>query len=379
MKKCFKFFALFFLASIFFGYYADAEETHITDEFPVIIRGTRPVGMGNAFIAMQGSDSNAQFYNPASINDFDSEISYEVSAPAAEFDAGIFPMISDLLKLRDDLHNATGTQQKIDIFKEFAEKDTGRYNHLSSSMVLFQARNKNFSASMIADNHSVISLRDQAFPNFELKTTTTFGPVVGGAIGLLNDDLQLGTNIKFLYRMGIEKQIIIGDILVNSISDLIGFGAWDKGFGVGMDLGLKYKLPFAKESLNPTIGATIQDLGNTYFTDDAPPIPMSVSLGAGIFPKIGNVGFSILADFRELNRQKNFLTKFHFGIEAKFPKTLKTIFSLRAGCNQGYPAVGASASWGLVTMNLAFYGEEAGEYDYSKADYRGAVGFDFIF
>jgi hypothetical protein len=358
---------------------AQAKETNISDEYPSVYRGVRPLGMGNAFIAMDGTDSNAQFYNPASINDYDEKIVYAVGAPMAELDMGVIPMIGDLLDLKKNLQGADTSKQKIDYFKDFTKKDTGRYNHLATSMLLFQARKKNFAASMVLDDHSVISLRDKAFPNFEFKTTTTAGPVVGGALGLMDDDLKIGANVKLLFRMGIAKQITIGDILVHSLSELIGFGAWQKGFGAGVDLGMKYKLPVAKETLRPTIGITIQDLGNTYFTDDVSIMPMSISVGAGIFPKLGKVDFAIVADIREINQAINMLTKFHFGVEAQFPKVIHTKFSLRAGCNQGYPSVGASARWGLATLNLAFYGEEAGKYNYSKPDYRGAIGFNFEF
>jgi len=109
---------------------------------------------------------------------------------------------------------------------------------------------------------------------------------------------------------------------------------------------------------------------------------MSVTAGMGIFPTIGGNEFALLIDLRELNQRRDFLTKFHAGIEAKLPRMGKDgslQFALRGGCNQGYPAFGLSASWPFLRIDAAFYGEEAGEYTSSKADYHMAfqLAFDF--
>jgi len=232
---------------------------------------------------------------------------------------------------------------------------------------------------VVADNRTVISLRNQAFPNFDFKTLTSTGIVAGSAYGFFEESLQVGANVKFLYRMSKEDEITEGDILVYSIKQLIGFGSWEKGFGAGVDVGAKYKLPFAQESLKPAFGVTLQDIGNTRFTGGAAEMPMSFSVGGGIFPKLGDVELAILSDFRELDKKIDFMGKFHAGVEARFPEVLRTRLTLRGGCNQGYIATGFSAQWKLVTLNFAFYGEEAGEYTYSKPNYRLStqIAFDF--
>ena len=288
-----------------------AKKTGIGDECPQLMRGVRPLGMGNAFITMPGTDSIAPFYNPAAINDYTEKRQYAIGAPMAEFDPGFFPIIEDLLNLRDELHGSDTSSQKIHFFRNFTERNVGKYNHFATSMSLFQVMHKKYFAAVVADNRDVISLRDEAFPNFEFKTGTSAGVVGGSAMGFFDDSLQIGGNLKILYRMGIEDQITTGDILVYSIKELIGFGAWKKGFGVGIDGGFKYRLPLLKKSLKPTIAITIQDIGDTWFTNDAPKLPMSISVGAGIFPKIGNVDLAMLMDLRELNQQMHFLSKFH--------------------------------------------------------------------
>ena len=121
----------------------------------------------------------------------------------------------------------------------------------------------------------------------------------------------------------------------------------------------------------------MQDIADTRFTGGVEKLPMSVTVGAGIFPVIGDYDFAILVDFRELNQQTHFLRKFHAGIEANLPRLGKTEFAIRGGCNQGYPAFGLSANWPIMRLDLAFYGEEAGQYTYSKGSYRIDTQFSF--
>lgn len=341
------------------------------------MRGVRPLGMGNAFLTMPGDDTIAQFYNPAAINDLEAKREYQVLAPMADFTPSFFGVTSDLLDLKHQLHSATSSKQKIEYFDRFVSKNTGDFEQFTTSMALFHVRHKRYAAGVIMDGRAVISLRNQTFPNFEFKTYTTAGIVGGSALGFFKDSLQVGANLKVLYRMGIEDQITTSDILRSSIKQLIGFGAWQKGFGVGGDFGMTYKLPFLEETLRPTIAATVFDIADTRFTGDVESMPMSVSGGVGIYPKFGGNQFAFLADFRELNRQLPFLQKFHFGIEAHLPKLHKTQLVIRAGCNQGYPAFGFAAWWPFMKLDLAIYGEEAGEYTHSKGSYRFSTAFAF--
>ncbi len=351
--------------------------TGIGQEFPSIMRGTRMLGMGNAFIAMPGTDSFAPFYNPAAINDYDPEIRYTFSFPGVGFNSGFFETIDDLFDLKNELKSAAGPRQKIDYFDSFVSRHTGEYNQFNFAAPLFQAHSRYFAASVIVDNRTVISLRNQAFPNFEFLTQSTFGAVGGGAIGFFHQRLQLGGNLKLLFRMGVEDQVTTRNILTHTIKQLIGFPSWNKGVGVGADVGVKYRLPVLENVLKPTLALTVQDIADTRFTGGAAKLPMSVSVGFGLFPILGETPFSIVMDIRELNRSTNFLNKFHFGIETQLPAIVHPRISLRGGCNQGYPSFGLSAAWKPVALHLSLYGEEAGEYTHSMASYRIAAQLDF--
>lgn len=358
---------------------ASANDTSIGDEYPGIFRGVRPLGMGNAFSAMPGTDFNAPFYNPAAINDYEEKNHYSILNQMIDFDIGVFSMLSSVFKLNSDLKKETTDSGKIRVFDSFTQAHAGEFHDVSTSMPLFQIRHRYYAASVVLNSRTVVSLRNRSFPNFEIKSTSRAGAVGGGAYGFFDDTLQVGGNLKLLYGVGVEDQITSRDIVSESLGNMIGWSRWKKGFGAGVDIGTKYALPFAREILRPTLSLVIQDVANTRFTGGAQKIPMSVTAGAGIFPEVGGVKIAVLTDFREINQRIDILKKFHFGVEARFPEVVHTVFSVRAGTNQGYPACGFTAEWPIVAFNFAFYGEEEGEFNHSKVDYRfvGQLAFGF--
>ncbi len=359
-------------AAVFTPSNSFARKTAIGDVFPSLMRGVRPLGMGNAFVAMPGSDAIAPFYNPAAINDFSEERIYTVGVPMLDFNPNFFGAFYDLYDLKHKIKTHMPANQKIAIFNNYVKKYTGEFTSLYSQMPLFQVRHKFYTLSAVADSRTVVSFRNQVFPNVDYKTAQTVGIVAGSAVSVIDDDsLQIGLNGKLLVRMGKEDEITSADIVINSIQKLIGFQTWQKGVGFGFDLGAKYRLPFWQDSLQPTIAVTGQDIGGTRFSGNAPTMPMSLSVGAGIFPSIGSIKLAILADVRELQIHQTFMKKFHFGVEATFPKNRLFTPTLRAGCDQVYPSVGATLKFPkLVSFLFAFYGEEAGHYSTTKPIWR---------
>lgn len=367
-----------------------AGETNIGNEYPSLARGTRPLGMGNAFLTMKGTDDNAIFYNPAAINDFDNEIHYSFLVnPTIEMSQSIYSLIKDTFNLNDDLNDATTDAQLTQIFKDYVNKRIGEFHSININYPVAALRHHYFYVATLVDSRTTFSLRNRVLPNFEFKTRNDGGIIVGGAYGFLFDDLQVGIALKFLYRIGMEEIVTVNKILVDNLSSLIGFDSWKRGFGVGIDLGVKYRLPVEDidtlDSLNPTIAITYQDIGNTRFTGGAPSTPQSISAGLGIhpvlgdlLPALGNIEASLVVDFREINQEKDILNKFHLGTEVRFPTLVKFIKpSIRLGCNQGYLATGFGIQFIVwryqPIINFAYYGEESGKYGHRGANYRLAA------
>lgn len=354
------------------------DNTGVTNEYPGHLRGIRPLGMGNAFIAMPGTDHNAQYYNPAAINDYEKKHRFQLISPAVDFNLQILSTINDVKDLASDINDAATDSGRITAFDTFVQQHTGEFHRVGLGLPLFHLSHKYYAAGLNVDSRTSISLRNQSFPNFELKSVNDAGITGGTAYAFLDESLQVGVNLKFLYRAMAEEQVTSGEIVNASIGSIIGWSQWQKGFGVGGDIGAKYKLPWLAK-LKPTVAVVVQDVGDTRFSGGASKQSMSVAAGGGIFPTLGKFEFAVLADFREINHKVDFLKKLHAGLEARFPEILKTRFALRAGTNQGYFATGFSANFPIVGLHFAFYGEEVGEYTRSKASYRLASQLEFEF
>ncbi|MBI4126589.1 MAG: hypothetical protein HY465_03765, partial [Deltaproteobacteria bacterium] len=309
MKRFFNRATIFAAVIVFSSTVSFAENTGIGNEYPSLNRGVRALGMGNAFVSQKGTDYNAQFYNPAAINDFEKKHHFLFVNPGADMNTGIINTINDVLDLSDDLDADGSDSEKLDTFDAFVLAHAGDFNHAVVNLPLFHIRHKYYAAGLIVDGRTTISLRNPTFPNFELKSVNDAGIAGGGAYAFFDDSLQVGLNLKVLYRAAIEEQITSNDILNQDLGDIVGWSAWSKGYGVGVDLGTKYALPWWKETLHPTFAVVIQDIADTRFSGGAPKTPMSVSAGGGVFPKFGPVEFGVLADFREINQQQDFLKK----------------------------------------------------------------------
>src|SRR5687767_10222402 len=74
---------------------------------PRLQQGIRPLGMGGAFVAVDGSDENALFYNPAAINDLPEDVHMQFVLPSVEFSYKAIPFIaSDIPDLADRIDAA---------------------------------------------------------------------------------------------------------------------------------------------------------------------------------------------------------------------------------------------------------------------------------
>ncbi|MBU4485191.1 hypothetical protein KKA47_07220 [bacterium] len=369
---------------------SSAAETNIANEYPSLNRGARPLAMGNAFLTMKGTDDNAAFYNPAAINDFEGFHFSFGANPFIDLSTSIYTLTKDVIDLSKDLGDVTADSDKTTIFQDFTTKHIGDFQYLNVGYPLIAFRHHFFYLGVITDSRTSISLRNQAFTNFEFKMRNDAGVYLGGAHSFFFDDLQIGLGLKVLYRAGIEDVITADSILASDdLTDDLGWSQWKKGIGVGADLGVKYQVPDfgvdILDTLKPTVAATYQDIANTRFSGGAENTPQSVSVGVGIHPTLGDfhaslgeTEASIVADFRELNQKKHWLNKFHAGAEIRFPTLAKVLKpSLRAGTNQGYLAAGAGFEFIALRyrpiINFAYYGEELGEVNHEKSSYRLAA------
>lgn len=362
------------------------EVTTIAPEYPSLYKGVRPEGMGNAFIAMPGSDENAPFYNPAAINDYGEKLHFRILSPSFDFSPGSIGLAKDIVNLAKDVNAASGNEAKVNVFRTFVDNHIGQFQSVAVRMPVLQVQHKWFFVSLLGDSRNTVSLRNRSFVNVEISSRSDVGGVIGSAYNFkdvlgIEQNVQLGVDVKVIHRISIDRIVATNDIINNSrFSDSIPV---KRSTGVGVDVGLKGDFPTLGvawlEAIKPTLAVTYQDIGNTRFAAGVPDTQQSVSAGFAVHPNWGRWEFHVANDFRELNQDTAFMKKWHIGAEAFAPKLGFFRPSFRIGGNQGYIGGGTTLDFKYAKLEFATYGEEAGVSTSSKQLRRLAVNLSFGF
>ena len=333
---------------------------------PRRMEGIRPLGMGGAFIAADGEDENALFYNPAAINDFEDKIHMQFVLPTVKTSYKAINFIaSDILNLADDIDAAATDSAKVDVFDAFAATNTGRYEEVGLQGSLVNFMYKWLAASIFYDTYSVIALTNPASNTIDVEAVSHMGLQLGSAYSFFEDQLQVGLAVKVLERHFVDETITQRAILASAtFDDIFDFNRF--GFGVGVDFGVKGRLPInAKwwKDLDPVFAATVQDIGHTRFTNDTGRSQQSATAGLAIHPNFWKFKNQFVVDVRDLEYQSDIINKLHAGFELSLPEISKVLrsFAVRVGLNQGYFAAGFGLDFKYFKLNAATWGREVAE------------------
>lgn len=372
--KNFLLLSIFCLGGLVQIYSFDAYAQNLTMRHsPRLMQGIRPLGMGGAFIAVEGTDENVLFYNPAAINDYEPKVHMQFLLPTVEFSyKSISFFASDLLDLIDDIDAAGTDSEKVDVLDQFAAQNTGRYEEIGIRAPIATFMHKYVTASLFYENRSILALLNPASSTVDLEATSHAGLQVGSAYGFFDDKLQVGLALKFLERHLINETLTQRDVLANTdFSDAIELSNF--GFGIGVDVGVKGKIPLggrAWEFLDPTFAITLQDIADTRFFagDDVGRLEESLTAGFALNPKFWKLESIFAVDFRDLDHQTDVLNKFHAGYEVTWPEISKVLrsASVRVGVNQGYITAGFGLDFKYFKLNAATYGREIAEFTTQK-------------
>ena len=353
------------LAAILPTHSAQAQNLTLRDA-PHNMQGLRPLGMGNAFIATEGSDINALFYNPAGLADYEKKTHMDFMSLSAEVSSGAVQFVKDVLDLTDDLDGADDSSAEVDVLNQFAKDSTGEYQEAGFHLQIANFRRKYIGASLFVNNRTVLALTNPQSSTVDIEVLSQGGLQVGGAYSFMEDLVQVGGALKFMERHLIDAQISERALVATSdTSDIVDVD--NLGFGVGVDLGVKSRLPIkgnkAVDFLDPVMALTWQDVANTRFTGDVGKTPQSVSLGVAVHPNFDEKFKNTLAiDYSDINRQSTFITKLHVGYELLFPEVGSFFHNtgVRVGLNQGYFTAGFGVDARFVKIEAATWGRELG-------------------
>jgi hypothetical protein len=363
-----------------------AAQTGIPNSYPSLMRGVRPLGMGNALIALSGTDENAMFYNPAAINDYGPHFAFRFVSPTIDFSPGAISLFKDVKNMATNINDATTSADKTRIFRDFVDQHAGQFESVGLNLPLLTMMNKWITFSLLGQNRTSMSFRNRAFTNIEIMSRTDTGGVIGTSYNFKNalgikENVQLGVDMKMIYSLfSINSTVTTGDIINSaSFSDTI---PRSNSFGVGGDIGLKADVPVFGvgwlEKLAPSVGVAYQDVGNTRFQNGVPDIEQSVSVGLGFSPKIGKFQFRFDNDFRQLNQTTDFINKWNIGAEVVGPRMLGFFTpAIRVGGDQGYITGGVTLDFRFMKLEFATYGEDAGQFGREKELRRLAANVTF--
>ncbi len=334
---------------------------------PRSMQGIRPLGMGDAFIAVDGTDENAIFYNPAAINDYEKKIHMQFLLPTVEFSYKAISFFKDdLTGLASDISDATTNANKITVLQNFTNKNAGRYEEVGVHAPIAILMHKYITAALFYENRSVLGLLNAASSTVDIDSVSQGGLQVGSSYSFWDNKLQVGAALKFMERYLISKELTQRDVVANNnFSD--SFSLHRTGFGVGGDIGVQAKIPLKHSKvwdyLDPTFALTLQDIANTRFTGDVGETPESLTAGFAVHPNYWKLKSVFDFDVRDLDHRKDFITQIHAGYEVTWPEMTKILrsVSLRAGMSQGYACGGFGLDFKYFKLNAATYGREIGK------------------
>lgn len=332
------------------------------DELKWTHYGVRPLGMGNAFVAV-ADDFNALFYNPAGLARL-SSWSMELINPSLGISSNTVKAVQDVNGLMNGSADA-GTNAVTTALKTF-ESLEGKNQYLNLGFtphLIFPG----FGLGIGVDLGGSIVVHHQVAADIDAGITALV-PITY-AKSMLEDRLSLGASVKGAFTSGVDREFSIADITAfTKSSSTTSTTDSDKklkdyvvgGKGVGVDVGMLFT---PVKTMEPTFGMSIADFGGTPYqpTDEnlGKPKPRQPSVNTGISfkPYMSNGSYLLAAlDVHAINQPTHYSKKVNIGTEYGLGKILK----LEAGLHQGELSAGVQLDAWLLILRFATYAEQLG-------------------
>lgn len=322
------------------------------EEFPSLFRGVRPLGMGGAFITLS-DDENAMFYNPAGLNDVSGFGGVGLLNPLIEVSKNTNSLYQDLSDLDTDDAGEVAA---------FLSERVGEHQHVRAALLPHFFMH-NFAIAALGQATVDMEIRNRANPVVPTSVRLDTGVLASGALGFLDQKLQIGVTGKFIQREGVNRVYTAVDIAAENFDPL---DDTVKKSDFAFDIGTKVNF---KNFLKPSVALVVQNITDLDF-EELGEIPQQINIGASINPDfwILKTTFAVQIDdvTKNVEADDDLYKRTHLGAEFRFPM----ILAVRAGINGGYPAAGVDIDFWILSISAATYAEELGAVSGQRADRR---------
>jgi hypothetical protein len=315
-------------------------------QFPILYQGVLVEGMGGAFTAV-ADDSNAPFYNPAGLDNIQSS-SFQILNISADITyPSLYPNLYNSLNGASTSNPSTYVSAFNSVAGQSLYARVGDYSNYTTH---------DFAIGLLTNNQALgVANASPTTTNLaSLAALSDSGIVISGAYGFFNHHLQVGGTLMGLYQMfenvpslTVSQASALSSTLSNNLSH---------GFGVVGNLGAIYHFDLP---LNPTLGASILNVGTASF-GDAGSLPQLINAGVGIDPDIGfgrllaDIDYVDVTNYLYYTGDSLWLHT-RFGVQYQFPE----ILTVSAGLYEGYPTFGVGIDLWAFEVNASYYTEEA--------------------
>ena len=328
--------------------------------------GMRPLGMGNAYVAI-ADDFNAVFYNPAGLarlNDW----YLEIINPGVTISSGAIDFFNEVST------NKEGEEGLVDIIEDKAGESFTAEAFMSPYFVT-----KHFGLAIGVELGFNTAIHRDVSVDLEGGGKITIP--ISLAFNFFDSKLSVGASLKTVLLGGVNEEFSI-DIISEFDKGADAIENYVKsGYGFGVDFGVLFT---PVKYMEPTFGLSITDLGGTAYqelqsvkdtTGKAPPTPPSVNIGMSLKPvKINSFYLTTSIDMHSINRPFSFAEKFNFGVEAGIGQ----VFKAQLGAHDGYVTAGIQLDISVIKLRAVTYADEVGDYSGQQEDRRYALQLKFL-
>jgi hypothetical protein len=312
---------------------------------PPELPGTRPLGMGNAFVAV-ADDRNALYYNPAGLGRLNGTHVAGLGVRGAVDDE----LVAVLQFVRDHQDQFASFDSVDTQFLDELAKYDDRWVAADANAYVDVTR-RGFGIGGFGTARAQVKVDRGVYePRVTESAVSDLVGVVGGAMPLGRLDLSVGGTLKAIWRRESLRVITAreaADFDFNQIADDLQ-GA-DPGFS--MDLGALWT-----KSPAWSAGAVLRD-GAGWIGGRR--IHSALDVGSAWRPlrrESGLLrGLLFAADLDDVGGGSAFGKQVCLGAEASLP-----LLAVRGGAHQGYATVGASLALPGLRLDYAYWGRELG-------------------